>query len=96
MIRSTGHRFAATINLIMLAFLVPAVLWNNILRMPPTQTPGSRWVLGAALVAVWGALAFRPWATPSGKVWPLPMRLLFFVGGHLAMIALVWLLRGAR
>lgn len=93
--RST-HRFAATVNLLMLAFLVPAVLWNNVFKLAPAQAPGSRLVLGVALVAVWAALALRPWATPSGKVWPLPMRMLFFAGGHLAMIAVMWTIHGMR
>ncbi len=85
------RRIAAALNVLMVAVIAPAVLYHSIFGMPQARTEGAQALLIAALAAVWLALSIRPWASPLGRPWSWPWRALFFVGGNLAMAALMWL-----
>jgi len=90
--RVTGaRRLVAALNALTVAVIAPAVLYNSIFGMPQARSPGSQALLISALAAVWLALSIRPWASPLGRPWSWPYRALFFVGGNLAMAALMWL-----
>ena len=89
--RQVFRNVNATLTLLMVAFVIPAVLYHYIFKLPPSQAPHAKIALGVALGLLW--LSFSTWEfpTPTGKPWRWWARAAVMAGGYLLAILAMWL-----
>ncbi len=78
---------------LLMAFVLPAVLYHFIFA-PPVESPVKGFVLSGVMTLVWALFALVRFDDFQGRPVRLPWRLALFVGGQLAVGALMWWLHG--